>query len=171
MGPLQRRRQASSLQDFPQHKGRSRICLMKGCEQPFQPSHPLSRYCSLACREAARRWRQQTANRHYRGSDQGKCRRREQSCRYRARVRDRRRAESEVESGCEGYHHPSEGGNSFCCRPGCYERFTRTSRSPLQKFCSLVCGIALRRVLTRERRLYRRRKRVRTSTNRADEFW
>jgi hypothetical protein len=46
---------------------------------------------------------------------------------------------------------------NFCChRPGCYERFARTARSPRQKFCSAACRQALRRVLVREARWWKR---------------
>src|SRR5437899_7193712 len=46
-------------------------------------------------------------------------------------------------------------GNFFgdtCDRPGCYENFERSRRSPLQRFCSHNCRRALERVLERERR-------------------
>jgi hypothetical protein len=43
-----------------------------------------------------------------------------------------------------------------CDRPGCYERFERTRRSPLQRFCSHDCRRALERVLERERRWKKR---------------
>jgi hypothetical protein len=39
-----------------------------------------------------------------------------------------------------------------CDRPGCYEVFLRTSRSPRQKFCSEECRRAMQRVSVRERR-------------------
>lgn len=39
-----------------------------------------------------------------------------------------------------------------CDRPGCYEHFERTRRSPLQRFCSQECRRALERVWERERR-------------------
>jgi hypothetical protein len=40
-----------------------------------------------------------------------------------------------------------------CCdRPGCYERFGRQRRSPLQRYCSRDCRQALERVHRRERR-------------------
>ncbi len=170
MGPSQRRRPAQSVQDVPQRVGR-RSCLLKGCERSFQSPHPLSRYCGTACREAARRWSRRTANCRYRASEQGKSCRREQSCRYRMRAREHKRAESDADASGEGYHHPSGGGNSFCHRPGCYERFAKTARSPLQKFCSSACAIALRRVLIRERRWRRRRHSERTSGWRADDSW
>ena len=44
-----------------------------------------------------------------------------------------------------------------CDRPGCYEEFDRTRRSPLQRFCSHACRHALERVLERERRWRERR--------------
>ena len=40
-----------------------------------------------------------------------------------------------------------------CCdRPGCYECFVRSRRSPLQRFCSQACQRAMERVWERERR-------------------
>ena len=170
MGQSQRRRPAQSVQDVPSRVGR-RICLLKGCEQSFQPSHPLSRYCGSSCREAAGRWNRRTANRRYRASEQGKSCRREQSSRYRERARERERAESASEASGEGYHHPNEDHNSSCHRPGCYERFALTARSPLQKFCSSSCVNALRRVLIRERRWKRRLQCRRTSGWRSDDSW
>jgi hypothetical protein len=48
-----------------------------------------------------------------------------------------------------------------CCdRPGCYECFVRSRRSPRQRFCSHACRRALERVWERERRWRRRRGRV-----------
>ena len=131
---------------------RERLCLLKGCERPFQPRHPLARYCSASCRRAARRWSQWRANRHYRASDQGRCHRREQSRRSRIRAAERRCSESAGECQREGYHKAAVS-KDFCCpRPGCYECFTRNSRSPLQRFCSFLCRRALWRVLLRESR-------------------
>lgn len=43
-----------------------------------------------------------------------------------------------------------------CDRPGCYERFQPTRRSPLQRFCSQECRRALERVWERERRWKKR---------------
>jgi hypothetical protein len=136
---------------------RQRLCLLKGCECPFQPSHPLARYCSVACRQAARRWSQCQANQRYRASDHGQCRRREQSRRGRARARLRNCSDSACKCPCEGYHKTAAAGEFCCTRPGCYEYFTRNSRSPLQSFCSLLCRRALRRVLQREARWLRRK--------------
>jgi hypothetical protein len=130
----------------------TRRCLLKGCECSYTPHHPLSQYCSPECQAAARRWRQQQANRRYRASTQGKCRRREQSCRYRQRQRIKRAPETMPCAGGEGYQERVSG-DMFCCqRPGCYVHFVRTPRSPLQRFCSFACRQALRRVRLRERR-------------------
>ncbi len=50
----------------------------------------------------------------------------------------------------EGHQYRSNSMNSCCSRPGCYERFIATTRSPRQSFCSSVCHKALRRVKVRE---------------------
>ena len=136
----------------PERVARQRRCLLKGCEANFKPSHPLSRYCSDACRHAAKKWAQQRANRRYRGSLHGKQTRREQAARYRRRVKERETVSTEVvRSGWEGYKslEPDE---KYCCRPGCYEIFKVTSRSPLKRFCNSDCRRALRAVLVREKR-------------------
>ena len=44
-----------------------------------------------------------------------------------------------------------------CARPGCYVLFVVSQRSPCQKFCSVLCRQALRRVLDREKKWQRRR--------------
>ena len=134
-------------------RARVRLCLLKGCEREFVPDDPLSRYCGVGCSGEARRWSQREANRRYRASEGGRRCRREQACRYRQRVKERARcAAAAAEAACEGYQKgPAE--KKFCCqRPGCYEHFSVSSRSPLQKFCSFLCRLALRRVLVRERR-------------------
>ena len=161
------RRQVATLLQVPWRVCR-RLCLLKGCERSFRPRHPLGRYCSSDCCGAARRWRRQTANRRYRGSEQGKCRRRAQACRYRERVRQRQAADSSPVDSGEGYPHLQQGADSYCRRPGCYEAFTKTARSPLQKFCSAPCRRALRRVLVRERRWRRRLPHLRW---RGDDSW
>lgn len=139
---------------------RQRLCLLKGCERPFHPPQPSSRYCSDECRQAARAWSQWQANQRYRASDQGKCRRREQSRRWRVRACQRRSAEDSHEAawpmGGEGYQHGALDQECLCPRPGCYEGFTRSRRSPLQKFCGASCRQALWRVLQRESRWRRR---------------
>jgi len=68
---------------------RCRRCLLKGCERPFWPSHPQARYCSTACRQAARRWRSWRANQRYRSSAKGQRARRVQSRAYRRRRGER----------------------------------------------------------------------------------
>ena len=50
----------SPRRQVPDHC-RARICLLKGCETWFSPLHPLSRYCSEACGEAARLWSRRLA--------------------------------------------------------------------------------------------------------------
>lgn len=45
---------------------RIRRCVLKGCEQRFHPRQVRQRYCSDACREAARKWSQLMAQRRYR---------------------------------------------------------------------------------------------------------
>ena len=125
---------------------RPRKCLLKGCEQWFCPDHPLSRYCSDACRKAARKWSLWQAARRYRATEHGKRRRREQSHRYRSRVRERQLAD------CEGHHKADDSEKIPCSRPGCYELFSAEHRSPLKRFCCALCREALRRVRQREAR-------------------
>lgn len=145
---------------------RVRRCLLKGCEAAFRPVHALSRYCSEACREAARRWSRWRASRKYRASEQGREARRQQSRRHRERVKDRERVKqreksaSSAEACCEGHHQDGDLEKICCSRPGCYELFTAEPRSPLKAFCSSLCRQALRRVRQREsrwRRLLRSR--------------
>lgn len=132
-----------------------RICLLKDCDRVYRPNHPLSRYCSKQCQQAAARWHQRQANRRYRASDQGKTCRRAQACRYRRRKSETSSVSQNTKSpsaDSEGYGDPVPL-QEFCCqRPGCYETFSKTTRSPLQKFCNAHCRQALRRVLVRERR-------------------
>ena len=47
-----------------------------------------------------------------------------------------------------------------CDRPGCYECFVRSRRSPRQRFCSHACRRAMERVWERERRWRRSRGEV-----------
>ena len=57
---------------------------------------------------------------------------------------------------CEGHHPPSAGKKFSCQRPGCYEPFVASPRCPGQKFCCALCRQALRRVLRREARWWKR---------------
>lgn len=136
-------------------RGRARICLLKGCEQWFSPPHPLSRYCSQACADAARLWSRRQAAQRYRASEPGKQRRRQQARRYRERVRQREAALASPTVG-EGHQEADDSEKIPCSRPGCYERFAPERRSPLKKFCCALCREALRRVRQREARWQRR---------------
>jgi len=92
-------------------------------------------------------------------AEKGQARRCEQSRRYRERVRQRREAEqSAAKEPCEGQRPAVSGKKSSCARPGCYDLFVRSPRSPHQRFCSCLCRKALRRVLQREARWAKRRK-------------
>jgi hypothetical protein len=134
---------------------RHRRCLLKGCEAQFRGSHPLARYCSEACSRAARRWSQWRANCRYRQSEQGKERRRQQ-CQRRRERQCSPAVEPAAPCEREGYHQADKHEKTPCRRPGCYESFAFSARSPLKKFCSPLCRQALRRVLEREARWRRR---------------
>ena len=73
---------------------RRRVCLLKGCGRVFRPQQPMTRYCSAACGQQARRWRQWKARRRYRQSANGKQQRQAQSRRYRERRKERQAQES-----------------------------------------------------------------------------
>src|ERR1700694_4002313 len=68
---------------------RRRRCLLKGCEKRFRPRVARSRYCSVECRRAARKWRRWKAQQKYRATENGKERRQSQSRRYREQVKGR----------------------------------------------------------------------------------
>ena len=92
MGQLHDDRRSSPRQGSSRGPRRRR-CLLKGCEQFFKPEYAQSRYCSAACQDAADRWRHWHANQTWRKTERGCECRRQQSCRYRERVRQRREAE------------------------------------------------------------------------------
>jgi hypothetical protein len=73
---------------------RRRVCLLKDCGRVFRPQQPLARYCSEACRQQARRWRQWKARRRYRQSANGKQKRQAQSRRYRECRKERQAQET-----------------------------------------------------------------------------
>jgi hypothetical protein len=125
---------------------------LKGCEKWFSPLHPLSRYCSEACGQAARLWSRRLAAQRYRASEKGKEHRRRQSCRYRERVRQRQEEAQTPPTAGEGHREEADSEKIPCLRPGCYELFSPQRRSPLKKFCSCLCREALRRVRRREAR-------------------
>jgi hypothetical protein len=140
--------------DKRQFKPRTRLCLLKGCERPFCPAYPGSRYCSTECRKCARCWVQARARERYRQSPRGKERRQEQSQRYRCRCKERGKC-CDDPRGCteQSEGHPREDTDGFLCkRAGCFLRVRLTRRSPLQKYCSAQCCRAVRRVRERERR-------------------
>jgi hypothetical protein len=166
-----------------------RRCLLKDCDRWFLPPWPQARYCSPACREAAKHWRSWHAGQTYRATIQGKERRREQARRHRERAQQRSAlAEqavpiSQSEPGLPVIEaqttsdsipiipadtqsvgqRPAEilpkSCGLPCSRPGCYVLFLPSPRSPDQHFCSGSCRQALRRVRQREARLRRRRRR------------
>ena len=68
--------------------------MLKGCGRVFRPQQPLARYCSAACRQQARRWRQWKARRRYRQSANGKQQRQAQSRRYRERRKEQQAQET-----------------------------------------------------------------------------
>lgn len=163
MGQLHSERRCSSGQGSCQGP-RQRRCLLKGCEQFFKPEYAQARYCSAACQDAADRWRHWRANQAWRKTEGGRACRRQQSCRYRERVRQRREAEQAAREEAaqaqrEGERPADASQGSSCARPGCYELFVLSRRSPHQRFCSCLCRKALRRVIQRERRWGQRRKR------------
>lgn len=151
-------------------RSRRRRCLLKGCDRWFVPRHPLARYCGPECRRKAAEWRRWKARRRYRSSEGGRKRRREQSRRRRRRLKERRGLEAQqrqrglappehhhehpltAPERSVGHHDSCPAGLFSCDRPGCYELFCRSVRSPLQHFCCSGCRRALRRVLLRERR-------------------
>ena len=145
---------------------RRRRCLMKDCEVWFHPRYPNQRYCGKDCREAADRWLAWNRQRRYRRSARGREVRQAQG----RRRRERKATESgeseegvepateEVEGGREGHALVVPPGFSSCDRPGCYELFLVTRRSPAQRFCSSNCHRAMWRVVVRERRWQQRRR-------------
>jgi hypothetical protein len=97
---LENQGKGSSPQRKPRaRRPRSRICLLKGCGRVFRPIHPLARYCSDCCREAARKWRQWEARHRYRRTARGKQIRRAQSRRYRQRRKRRDKGKTGIIDG------------------------------------------------------------------------
>jgi hypothetical protein len=161
VGPLEYVPVDDSFQ--PRHRPWSRRCLLKGCERPFVPPHPRSRYCSKQCQDAAREWQRWRAARQYRATPGGREHRREQSRRYRERQRLKRVAATEempadLREGQLKEDFSEDFSGKPCRRPGCYELFQPQPRSPLQSFCCPACRRALRRVREREARWRRRRR-------------
>jgi hypothetical protein len=164
----------SVLSSRPQGSRRRR-CLLKGCEQWFQPTHPRCCYCSDACRKAARCWRRWRAQQKYRASPQGRKHRQQQACRYRERCQNRPpvvstsattvcAAASALGNGAvrEGKRLREKSAGIPLCpcdRPGCYVLFAAGFVYNPRRFCSPQCRKALRCVLQREARWRQRRRR------------
>jgi len=156
------RAQDQPKSDLSQFDRRRRLCLLKGCGCWFRPKCPLSRYCSAGCRGEARRWAKRRAAERYRQTEKGKAARREQAT-ARRRRRKEQRTEFRGSPPSVGDHNECHQG-FICARPGCYERVIPTDRSPLKKYCSHECYMAMRRVVERERRwrerMHERQRRV-----------
>jgi hypothetical protein len=181
LGPLQYSVQVGPAQEpmAPTRRLRCRQCLLKGCERPFQPTHPQAHYCSASCQAKARQWRRHRASQRWRASEVGKARRREQSRRYRRRiplvvvpsesvpaepVAPSVAMEPPVATAREGQRPASSNENfpeRMCDRPGCYVLFPVMHEHCCRRFCSMACRLALRRVLDREARYRERRRRGR----------
>ena len=136
VGPSQRCRESRSVQDVPWRLGR-RICLLKGCEQTFPAAAPVEPLLQFGLPGggpplAAGGWptvvigpanRVSAAGEHRPvaiGSVFGNVNVPNPARAAMARAIPTRRTIR----------------NSCCRRPGCYEGFAKTARSPLQKFCS-----------------------------------
>ncbi len=115
------------------------------------------------------------ASREYRASDKGRERRRQQNRHYRQRRREREAAAAEKEPAVQkepaAEEEAREGKRKdvstenfverMCDRPGCYVLFWVKHEESRQRFCSVMCCLALRRVLDREKRYQSRRERRR----------
>lgn len=129
-----------------------RRCLLKGCPQRFRPEHALERYCSDACRQAAARWARWKAQRRYRKKQAAKDVRKAQCERRWERAKSRKKQALQAAATAARVIDKKHYFDCSCDRPGCYETFDRTRRSPRQRFCSQECRRALERVWERERR-------------------
>lgn len=154
MGPSPGSPRRRSYQARPR---RRRLCLLKACGLWFEPAHPLARYCSPECKQRARRWREWKARKRYRRSEKGRAARQEQTARRRKRLAARpvEPVPEPADTAPLGHRNHVDFDLTSCDRPGCYETFVKTRRSPMQRFCSCLCRQALRRVELRERRWWR----------------
>ena len=99
MGPPESATRAGKNQAAGRRKRRRcrpRPCLLKGCEQRFDPRQARQRYCGESCRAEARKWSRWKAQQKYRTTEGGKQKRNGQSRRYRERVKSRNGPEAEV---------------------------------------------------------------------------
>lgn len=173
-------RSLSDLPALPQGPSwqRPRRCLLQGCERWFRPHRPQCRYCSEDCRQAARQWRRWHAQQKYRSSAKGRQHRQEQARRYRQRSQTRvplpppscPKPCAAATAPCPGPDPDAREGKRLrekseevprcpCDRPGCYVLFPAGSPGNPRRFCCPLCRRALRRVLDREARWRRRRRR------------
>jgi hypothetical protein len=179
-----------SLSGHPQraHRCRCRRCLFKSCGQWFRPTRPQCRYCSEACRQAARHWRRWHAQYTYRCSPNGRRHRQQQARRYRERCQHRparaappivpadNAAAAPPSNGtpCEG-KRPAEKMDEVarvpCDRPGCYVLFFAGTAYQRRRFCCVQCRKALRCVLQREARWRQRRRRGLRPAGRRPRRW
>jgi len=145
----------------PSCRPRVRECLLKGCGREFLPDCARRCYCSEACRQAARAWSLQEAQRRYRQSEKGRAARREQGRRRRERQREQPRQPSESgrsdppENPRVGHQQgaPEPPGEKIPCRrPGCYVEFRFSARTPGRRFCSSMCRKAFRRAALGQQR-------------------
>ena len=151
MGPPQgsqvsRSRQGAGWRSQP------RLCLLKGCERPFLPCCPQQRYCDTECQKKAAAWRSMKARRAWRTSRKGQQKRCAQARRRRERQKALKLSSEPLAEAGVGHRLAGNLEGFLCDRPGCFERFKRRDRSPLQRFCSSACRNALRRVWRREER-------------------
>lgn len=131
---------------------RTRRCLLKGCPLRFRPQQASQRYCGPQCRQAALEWSRWKAQRKYRTTKNGKEKRRAQCRRNRDRVTSSKKQSLEADDDAARVISQRSFLECSCDRPGCYDMFGRSRRSPLQRFCSQECRRALERVWERERR-------------------
>jgi hypothetical protein len=165
-----------SLSGHPRraHRWQPRRCLLKSCGQWFQPTRPQCRYCSEACRQAARHWRRWHAQYTYRSSANGRTHRQQQARRYRERCQHRPAPAAPppavpTAATAVGHGTPREGKRPAdkrderpcgpCDRPGCYALFPAGTTYQRRRFCCVQCCKALRCVLQREARWRQRRRR------------
>ena len=131
---------------------RTRRCLLKGCPLRFRPEQASQRYCGPQCRDAALEWSRWKAQRKYRATKNGKEKRRTQCQRNRDRAKSGKKQSLKADGDAARVISQRSFFECSCDRPGCYEMFVWSRRSPLQRFCSKECRRALERVWERERR-------------------
>ena len=143
-----RNQQRTSSRRWP----RTRLCMLKGCGRHFRPRRWRQRYCSNPCWQEALAWSRWKQQQKYRATAAGKRCRNAQCRRHRQRVKIKMKEAPGSTAGLGRVisHKHFIGGS--CDRPGCYEMFLHSARSPHQRFCSWGCRRAVERVGERERR-------------------